>query len=123
MLIVFVARALAALVILVTFTASALAEEKKKGCAAMDRPCLLRELETLIPTIDTATWRDQSYRELAKTYAYEGQLQKAIALIPKVENNDTKAMTIRGIGMAAATKKLDSAQYNFLWKALTEEAD
>src|SRR5690606_28818351 len=59
---------------------------------------------------------------LAKTYAYEGQAQKAVAIIPKVANNDTRAMTIRGIGMAAASAKLSKTQYASLWKDLKDEA-
>lgn len=115
-------QALLTLVILALCAGTAHAQEAKKTCAAMDRPCLLKELETLIPSIDNTAWRDQSYRELAKTYAYEGQISKALAIIPKVENNDTRAMTIRGIGMAAASKKLDRAQYSSLWKSLSDEA-
>jgi len=91
-------------------------------CEAMDRPCLLRQLEAIIPTIDKAEWRDQSYRELAKTYAYEREPQKAIALIDKVENPDTKAMTIRGIGMAAAGGQWEKASYNTLFESLTQKA-
>lgn len=95
---------------------------KKIACAAMDRPCLLKEMESLTPTIDNTAWRDQTYRELAKTYTYEGQIPKALAIIPKVQNNDTRAMTIRGIGMAAASSKLSRPQYNALWTSLTAEA-
>jgi hypothetical protein len=119
---VFARVTLAALVILASLPESAQAQEKRKSCAASDRACLLREMETLIPTIDNADWRDQSYRELAKTYAYEGQIQKALALIPKVSNNDTRAMTIRGIGMGAASAKLAKTQYAALWKDLNAEA-
>lgn len=119
---VFFGAARAALVILALGAGMAHADEKKKSCAATDRPCLLREMETLIPTIDNADWRDQSYRELAKTYAYDGQIQKAIAIIPKVSNNDTRAMTIRGIGMGAASAKLSKTQYASLWKDLSSEA-
>ncbi len=96
--------------------------QNSSSCAAMDRPCLLRELESLIPAIDNATWRDQTYREIAKTYAYEGEIAKALAVIPKVENADTRAMTIRGIGMAAASRKLTRPQYASLWTALDEHA-
>jgi hypothetical protein len=119
---IFEGAVLAALVILALDAGVTHAEESKKSCAAMDRPCLLRELESLIPSIDNSDWRDQSYRELAKTYAYEGQLQKALSVISKVENNDTRAMTIRGIGMAAASAKLSKPEYALLWKELNSEA-
>ncbi len=118
------ANTIAALVILAALPLAASAQDnKKKACDAMDRPCLLKELEALIPTIDNANWRDQTYRELAKTYTYEGQTQKALALISKVQNNDTRAMTIRGIGMAAASSKLERTAYNALWPALAAEAE
>lgn len=117
----FIAIRFMAALALVIFSQTAQAQNSSP-CAAMDRPCLLRELETLIPTIDNATWRDQTYREIAKTYAYEGQISKALAIIPKVENADTRAMTIRGIGMAAAAKKMTKPQYASLWVALSEQA-
>lgn len=95
---------------------------QKKACTPTDRPCLLQELETLIPTIDNSNWRDQTYRELAKIYAYDGQTPKAIAIIPKIENNDTRAMTIRGIGMAVATLKLKAEEFKSIWSNLDAEA-
>lgn len=99
--------------------------DKPKGpqCTAMDRPCLLRELESLAPQIDKPEWRDQTYRELAKSYTYEKQPDKAIALIEKIGNADTKAMTIRGIGMAAAGGQWTRAQYDSLFSRLSSEAE
>lgn len=91
-------------------------------CAAMDRPCLMKQIETLAPTIDKTEWKDQTLRELAKTYAYEGETAKAIALIGKITDNDTKAMTIRGIGMAAAGLKWERRRYSELFAKLSEEA-
>jgi hypothetical protein len=91
-------------------------------CAATDHPCLMRQIETLVPSIEKQDWRDQTLRELAKTYAYEGQEEKAIALIARIENPDTKAMTIRGIGMAAASGKWDRPRYDSLFAKLAEEA-
>lgn len=97
-------------------------ENVAPACKAVDRPCLLRQLEQLAPQIDTANWRDQTYRELAKTYTYEGQPDKAIALIDKIEHNDTKAMTIRGIGMAMATSKYSRIQSNAVFVKLATKA-
>ena len=110
---------------LTVFSQSADAQSSKNKepvCAAMDRPCLMKQLETLVPKIEKSDWRDQTMRELAKTYTYEGQIDKAIALIEQITDNDTKAMTIRGIGMAAASLKLDRHRYNTLWQRLSEEA-
>lgn len=98
------------------------ADDKVPVCNAMDRPCLLKQIEALGPSIDKQDWKDQTYRELAKTYAYEGQTDKAIALIPQIVDNDTKAMTIRGIGMAAASLKWQQSQYRNLFIKLAEQA-
>ena len=97
-------------------------KDKAPACAAMDRPCLMKQVEALAPEIEKPEWKDQTLRELAKTYAYEGELEKAIALIDKITDNDTKAMTIRGIGMAAASMKFDRTRYDWLWKRLSEKA-
>lgn len=102
--------------------ALAVGEEKVPTCTAMDRPCLMRQIQALTPGIEQSEWRDQTYRELAKTYAYEGQTDKAIALIPLISKPDTKAMTIRGIGMAAASLKWPASKYGTLFAKLTAEA-
>ena len=70
-------------------------------CAVDDRSCIIKELQSSATGIENASWRDQTYREIAKTLAFEGDIDGAIALITKIETPDTKAMTIRGIGMAA----------------------
>ncbi len=72
---------------------------------AKDRPCVIESLRTSVQQIETQSWRDQSYRELAKTLAFDGDTDGAIALIEKIESPDIKAMTIRGIGMAVADNK------------------
>ncbi len=97
-------------------------ESAPPACGAMDRACLMKQVEALVPGIEKQEWKDQTLRELAKTYTYEGQTDKAIALIAKIENPDTKAMTIRGIGMAAAGAKWEPARYNSLFTKLSQEA-
>ena len=106
----------------IMFAPHAIADDKMPNCAAMDRPCLMRQIEVLAPTIDRGDWRDQTLRELAKTYTYEGNPDKAIALLPRIETPDTKAMTIRGIGMAAASLKWNRNRYDSLFAKLTEQA-
>ncbi len=69
-----------------------------------NRACLLAELETAANEINDPDWRDKVLRELAKTYASDGAYERAIALLPQIRSPDTKAMTIRGIGMAFAEK-------------------
>ena len=91
-------------------------------CAVADKPCLMREIETLTPKIEKTSWQDKTYRELAKTYCYEGRPDDAIALIAKIQNPDTKAMTIRGIGFAAADSKWPKEEYAPLFEKLAIEA-
>lgn len=93
------------------------------SCNAEDRACILELLETEALSIENTAWRDQVTRELAKTLAADGDLEKAISLIERIENPDTKAMTIRGIGMAAADLQLSPAEYTQLWVRLRAEAD
>lgn len=92
-------------------------------CAATDTACLLPELEAISTRITEVSWRDQTYRELAKLYTSTGKIEQALALIPKVETPDTRAMTIRGIGMAAAKLKLSNKDRDALFTALRTEAD
>lgn len=103
-------------------SASGYAQDSAATCKSDDRTCLMRQVETLTPQIDKSEWRDQTLRELAKSYAAAGQTDKAITLIGQVTDNDTKAMTIRGIGMEAAALKWDAAKYAPLWKKLSDEA-
>jgi len=91
-------------------------------CAPEDKPCLMAEIESLAPQIQNALWRDQIYRELAKSYAYEGIENKAVSLIAKISNTDTKAMTIRGIGFAAADTKMEAGRIATLFKSLSTAA-
>ena len=92
-------------------------------CSIEDRPCVINALRDTAGRIDNPAWRDQTYRELAKTLAFDGDTDGAIALIEKIENPDTKAMTIRGIGMAAADNKLSKEQYGDIFQKLRMAAD
>lgn len=91
-------------------------------CAGTDRACLISELQDTVSGIQDAKWRDIAYRELAKSLTSDGRTEEAIALIDKIEHPDTKAMTIRGIGMEAAGLKLGADEYAALFKALAEKA-
>lgn len=92
-------------------------------CAIDDRACILKEIEATSVKIENTSWRDQTYRELAKTKAFEGDMDGALAVIDKIETPDTKAMTIRGIGMAAADLKLSQERYEALFVKLREKAE
>lgn len=100
----------------------ALATESRRACPATDKRCMMQELESLAADIENKSWRDQTYRELAKSYTHENNEDAAIALIAKIETPDTKAMTIRGIGFAAADNGWDRARYDALWTRLSAEA-
>lgn len=101
------------------FTAQAQAE----SCDAQNRTCILQVIEAEAAQIDQKAWRDQTYRELAKTKAFEGDMDGALATIDKIETPDTQAMTIRGIGMAAADLKLSQDAYNALFAKLRAKAE
>ncbi|MGB4106891.1 MAG: hypothetical protein WBK55_03750 [Alphaproteobacteria bacterium] len=92
-------------------------------CAPKDRACIVDSLREAAGQIETPAWRDQTYRELAKTLAFDGDTDGAIVLIEKIENPDTKAMTIRGIGMAAADNKLGHEEYIAVFQKLRAAAD
>ena len=91
-------------------------------CAGSDRACLLRELEKTASEIPDDKWRDIAYRELAKSLTADGRTEEAIALIDDIKNPDTRAMTIRGIGMEAAGLNLSAEGYATLFKSLTDKA-
>ena len=107
--------------ILLVFCASqALAESPPPACPGSDKTCLLKELDGSATAIGKVEWRDQTRRELAKLLAHNKQPDDAIALIDKIETPDTKAMTIRGIGMAAAQGGIATPD---LFTKLRKEAD
>lgn len=102
--------------ILAFFTFSSVSAQE--NCKIEDRACVLQKLEESAETIDQKAWRDQTFRELSKTYAADNQIDKAIALIEKIESPDTKALTIRGIGMAAAENGLTQDEYDTIFTKL-----
>lgn len=87
-------------------------------CTLKDRACVLTSLRAEADKIETPAWRDQTYRELAKTLAFDGDIDGGIALIEKIENPDTKAMTIRGIGMSVADNKYSKEEYDSIFQKL-----
>lgn len=94
------------------------------ACTSTDKLCIMEEIKANAAKVDRKSWRDKIYRELAKSYTHEGYEDKAIALIDIIETPDTKALTIRGIGVAAADNKWnDKARYDALFTTLTAKAD
>ncbi len=96
----------------------------KAACNVSDKLCVMAEIKQNTDLIENKNWRDKALRELAKAYTHEGYEDKAIALIAEIQTPDTKAMTIRGIGMAAADNEWnDKARYAKLFKALGVQAE
>lgn len=97
---------------------SAYAQTAEVACAESDARCIMGQIEGIASKIEDDNWRDKAYRELAKTYAYDGQEEKALALLPLIKNPDTQALTIRGIGFAAADKKFEKERLDQLFEKL-----
>ncbi|MCK5284820.1 MAG: hypothetical protein KAJ86_04455 [Alphaproteobacteria bacterium] len=94
-----------------------------KDCQLKDRTCVIAILQNTTEQIENERWRDQTYREIAKTLAFEGKTDAAIALIDKIKTPDTKAMTIRGIGMAVTDIHLSSEEYTDIFTKLRAMAE
>lgn len=92
-------------------------------CGVDDRACILKSLADSAAAIERPDWRDQTYRELAKTYAHDGAVDSAITVIAKINSPDTQALTIRGIGMAAADNNLPKEQHDSTFKKLRAAAE
>jgi len=118
---VFIARILFSGAILLFPSVHAMAQDD--ACTIAEGHCAFDLLEKEAGHISETVWRDQIYRELAKLLAAEGRTDDAIPLIDRIETPDTKAMTIRGIGMAVAELDWDKTRYNSLFKALRVEAE
>jgi ATP/maltotriose-dependent transcriptional regulator MalT len=94
-----------------------------QSCDVSTRKCLIEELLTEAEQIDNDTWQAQIYREAAKSMAKHGNIDGAIALIPKIKNPDTLALTIRGIGMEAAGLNLSQDRYDAVFNKLKDESN
>jgi predicted negative regulator of RcsB-dependent stress response len=89
-----------------------------EGCQAENRSCVIEMLQKNAPLIEEASWRDQTYRELAKTLAFDGRYDEAMTTLGLIENPDTQALTVRGIGMAAAASKISGEAYDDVFQKL-----
>ncbi len=99
------------------------AQEPNDTCMVENRVCIINNMLLTISAIEKTKWRDQTYRELAKTYMFEGDFNKAVSIIAKIETPDTKAMTIRGIGMELASKNYNKDKTNDMFLILRSEAE
>ena len=108
---------------LIVFISLSSAIAGEMPCSVKDRACITKEVIKAAEGIDNRNWRDQSYREVAKTLAADGDYNQALTIWERIENDDTKAITIRGIGMAAARNKLSGEAYNDLFTVLREKSE
>jgi len=95
----------------------------KDTCNAKDRLCVVEQILSSADEIENQNWKDQTLREAAKSLASDGNTTKAISLLDTIKNPDTKALTIRGIGMEAANLNLSSEQQITLFKTLREKSE
>ena len=93
------------------------------ACPIQDRTCMIMALQDTAQSIEQSSWRDQTYREIAKTLAFDGDTDAAIAMIDTIQTPDTKAMTIRGIGMAVADRSLAPSKRDKIFVQLRKEAE
>lgn len=87
------------------------AQEDMQKCKVDNKACVIADLIYTAKNIDNSAWRDQVYREIVKAMAVNGDFGSAYELLGSIETPDTKAMSIRGIGMAVAAHRY-SPEYN-----------
>ncbi len=88
-------------------------------CALADKACLYSSLQSNIETITEPRWRNTAYRDLAESLAFDGDIDRAVSLVQKIDNADTQAMTIRAIGMVVALHRdLADADYMAIFAKL-----
>jgi len=92
-------------------------------CDVKEKICVINTLISTAEKIDNTAWRDQVYREIAKTLAANNNFDQAYNMIEKIQTPDTQAMTIRGIGMAVADHHFPSEHNEKIFKALRNKAE
>ncbi len=100
-----------------------IAKAQQTVCEIKNRECILKQITATAATIENAAWKDQTLREVAKTYASDGMFKEALALIPSIETPDTQALTIRGIGMALAPQGHSAEELTDMFSRLRIEAE
>ena len=93
------------------------------ACHVNDDLCIWNNIKQAAEQIKNTHERDKAYRELAKGYTRLGKIKEAISLIEKIDTPDTKAMTIRGIGMEIADMNLPAKVRSNIFKTLRQEAE
>jgi len=103
-------------------TAKSESEKFQGACPEQKRTCMMAEILKDTENIDNADWKDITLRELAKTYAFEGNFEKAVEVMRMITNPDTTALTIRGIGMVIAQQNQKQEDLNRMFARLLHEA-
>lgn len=96
---------------------------KTAPCDIKDSECIHQNILQAAKSITNKSERDKTYRELAKSWARSGQPEQAMTIIPLIETPDTRAMTIRGIGMEIANIGLTYEQRSKIYADLRTHAD
>jgi predicted negative regulator of RcsB-dependent stress response len=115
-------QAIFAVIIILLLSTHAFAQDEK-SCQVSDTQCLYSHLQSGIADIEQERWRNAAYRDLAESMAYNGQIDEAVALIQKIDNDDTQAMTVRAIGMVLALHRdLTVEEYQSMFAKLDNAA-
>lgn len=111
--------------LLITFGTNLCAKEENQiaTCVIEDRPCIIKQMTKDTELINNTSWRDQTYREIAKSHAFDGNFSLALNIIPKIQTPDTKAMAIRGIGMAIAQQEHNQDEFDSMFMSLRKQAE
>lgn len=92
---------------------------------ADDKTCIINQIDNLATAIPEQRWRDKAWKELATAAAIEGDLDRAETIMNRIDNGDTRAMTIRAIGMALAAQqqRYDTRAYQAVFARLVRMAE
>ncbi len=99
------------------------AQEQIQTCEIKDRMCIIDNLIKQSSAIDNIAWKDQTYREIAKTLAFDKKFEKALSVIDLIQTPDTKAMSIRGVGMMLGNYGEDKESLSKKFAKLRVKAD
>jgi hypothetical protein len=99
--------------------------QELNACKGSDLKCVLDYSARDIDAIEDQNWKDQIIRDLVMRYADSGYKEEALALIDKVQNPDTKAMSIRaaGFGLAKFSKVGSAKSDKAYFKQLDDRAE
>lgn len=97
-------------------------DTENSACVDADRHCIMEELRQNAQNISNEDWKNTTFRDLAITYAFEGNFDTAVEVMNNITNPDTRALTIRGIGMTLAQLSLGQDELSLKFTRLLHEA-